>query len=94
MLTHVVLRQLNNHNIITRKDDSMQHNKRNVYSLTLSLETIKTVRKALIIDKNRLEGLLIKVECGRASKEYEEYFKNELEKVKYALESFEEVLKK
>ena len=40
--------------------------------INLSEETIKTVCSALITRKNTLEGLLIKIECGKAAKEKKE----------------------
>ena len=59
--------------------------------INLSEETIKTVCKALRIEKNHLEGLLIKVECGRVAKEKKEEFKNKLVEVEDALQIFEEL---
>ena len=61
--------------------------------INLSEETIKTVCKALRIEKNHLEGLLIKVECGKAAKGKEEEFKSKLAEVEEALQVFEELSK-
>lgn len=59
--------------------------------INLSEETIKTVCKALRINKNHLEGLLIKVECGKAAKEKKEEFESKLAEVEDALQIFEEL---
>ena len=60
--------------------------------INLSEETIRTVWKALTFRKNHLEGMLIKVECGSASKENEEYFKIMLSEVEEALQVFDEII--
>lgn len=60
--------------------------------INLSEETIKTVWKVLTLRKNYLEGMLIKVECGRALKEKEEDFKIMLAEVDEALQVFEELI--
>ena len=60
--------------------------------INLSEETIKTVWKALTTRKNYLEGMLIKIECGRALKEKEEYFKIMLAEVEEALQVFDEII--
>ena len=60
--------------------------------INLSEETIRTVWKALTIRKNHLEGMLINVEFGSASKEKEEDFKIMLSEVEEALKVFEEII--
>ena len=60
--------------------------------INLSEETIKTVWKSLTFRKNYLEGMLLKVECGKASKEREEDFKIMLAEVEEALQVFEEMI--
>lgn len=59
--------------------------------INLSTETIETVREALKSEKNSLNGMLRRIENGTASKEKEEYFKSQLEKVEDALSIFEEL---
>ena len=59
--------------------------------INLSEDTIKTVCKSLRSEKNTLQGMLRRIECGTASKEKEEVFKNHLAEVEDALQVFEEL---
>lgn len=59
--------------------------------INLSEETIKTVCRALRSEKNILQGMLRRIECGTAAKEKEEDFKKKLVEVEDALQVFEEL---
>lgn len=59
-------------------------------NINLSDETIKTIVNALSTKKRILEGRLVQVEIGKASKDMKPVYESALEKVKDALQVFEE----
>ena len=61
--------------------------------INLSEGTIKTVYKALKSEKNTLQGMLRRIEVGRAAKEKKEIFERQLVEVEDALQVFEELSK-
>lgn len=60
-------------------------------NINLSDETIKTIVDALSTKKRILERRLVEVEISKASKDMKPVYESALEKVKDALQVFEEV---